>query len=201
MRTQVSPSTSDDYDEGGPEEPPSMRRSHPRLATTPTEPDQPEEPEAKREPPRVPRARAAAAPLRVLARRPALAPAVVGRPLDAAIVSLPIASAAATHVALHPEHYVFVGARTQLRKAPFEHPEDARAHTLLDVRPGFPLFRYLMDAAPPGRVSRPSSRVDDRVSGDPPEGASRASIGCRRRCVAKPGLDGELAYERISRAW
>lgn len=66
--------------------------------------------------------------------------------LDAAITSARLAEGAFDFATLHPESYRFVGAARLLAAHPCGRPEDAASHTLLDLDPGLPLFRYLRDA-------------------------------------------------------
>lgn len=63
--------------------------------------------------------------------------------IDALISSARLAGSAFDYITLHPEHYVFVGHR---RLAPLQYAAQAPAHTLLDISPDLPLFRYLLDA-------------------------------------------------------
>jgi len=67
---------------------------------------------------------------------------------DAAVTSARFAIPGVTHALLHPEHYVFVASPKLLKRKPLAGPSDAAAHTLLDVAPDLPLFRYLLDAVP-----------------------------------------------------
>jgi LysR family transcriptional regulator, glycine cleavage system transcriptional activator len=73
--------------------------------------------------------------------------------LDAAVLSARLTSARLRYATLHPEPYVFVSASPRLvgpvSPAPGPlGPEDAPAHTLLEVSRDLPLFRYLLDALP-----------------------------------------------------
>lgn len=49
-------------------------------------------------------------------------------------------------IRLHREDYVFVGAPDLLERIPLNKPEDATKHTLVEVAPDLPLFRYWRDA-------------------------------------------------------
>jgi LysR family transcriptional regulator, glycine cleavage system transcriptional activator len=66
------------------------------------------------------------------------------------VTSARLALADVRYAALHEERYVFVGARSLDRR--LAQPEDASHHTLLDVHPDLPLFRYFLDAAPTSAV-------------------------------------------------
>ncbi len=66
--------------------------------------------------------------------------------LDGAITSARLAEGAFDYATLHPETYAFVGSARLLETAPVRSPQDAQGHTLLDLDPGLPLFRYLRDA-------------------------------------------------------
>jgi DNA-binding transcriptional LysR family regulator len=65
--------------------------------------------------------------------------------IDAAITSTRFADPRLTALVLHEEEYVFVGARTLLRKTPLRRAEDALKHTLLDAGADLPLFRYFRE--------------------------------------------------------
>jgi DNA-binding transcriptional LysR family regulator len=67
--------------------------------------------------------------------------------IDCAITSTPFGDPKLDSFALHREDYVFVGAPRLLRSAPFRRFEDAPRHTVIDISPDLPLFRYLRDAA------------------------------------------------------
>jgi LysR family glycine cleavage system transcriptional activator len=66
--------------------------------------------------------------------------------IDAAITSTRFADPRLDALLLHEERYVFVGARSLLRRTPLRRPEDAAAHTLLDAGPDLPLFRYFRES-------------------------------------------------------
>ena len=62
--------------------------------------------------------------------------------VDAIITSVRLTESGLSYAALHPETYVLVGPpNTRFRR-----PEDASAHTLIDIDRSLPLFRYLLDA-------------------------------------------------------
>jgi LysR family transcriptional regulator, glycine cleavage system transcriptional activator len=65
--------------------------------------------------------------------------------LDGAITSSPIVGGALDYLVLHPEDYVFVGAKRLLEQNPIKVPGDALRHRLLDLTPDLPLFRYFLD--------------------------------------------------------
>ncbi len=67
--------------------------------------------------------------------------------IDAAVLSARITRPHLRYAALHQETYTFVGA------SPFSLADAPRA-TLCDVSPDTPLFRYLADALPDGRILR-----------------------------------------------
>jgi DNA-binding transcriptional LysR family regulator len=66
--------------------------------------------------------------------------------LDAVVFSARLTRPHLEYATLHPEAYVFVGAPG----AQLTHRGEASAHTLVDVSPDLPLFRYLLDAMPTG---------------------------------------------------
>src|SRR5207249_4751200 len=49
-------------------------------------------------------------------------------------------------IVLHDESYSLVAAPSLLRRAPLAEPQDARNHSLVDIAPGLPLFRYFVEA-------------------------------------------------------
>ena len=74
------------------------------------------------------------------------------REIDCAITSTRFNDPKLDSVRLHREDYVFVAARSLLRVHPLSRPEHALNHTLIDVGPEMPLFRYWRDA--PGGSDR-----------------------------------------------
>lgn len=72
--------------------------------------------------------------------------------IDCAVTSTPLADPKLDAVPLHREDYVFVGAKKLLASKPLSRAEHAEAHTLLDIDPSLPLFRYFRDA--PGGGNR-----------------------------------------------
>jgi LysR family glycine cleavage system transcriptional activator len=65
--------------------------------------------------------------------------------IDCAILSSRYDDPRLDAVTLHPERYVFVGQRALLRATPLAKADDARAHTLVDLNAGLPLYRYFRD--------------------------------------------------------
>ena len=65
--------------------------------------------------------------------------------LDGAVTSAPIVGGALDFQVLHPEAYVVVGSAAVLARRPVRGPEDVLTHTLLDLTPDLPLFRYFLD--------------------------------------------------------
>jgi LysR family glycine cleavage system transcriptional activator len=74
------------------------------------------------------------------------------REIDCAVTSTRLNDPKLDAVKLHREEYVFVGARSLLRRLPLTRVEHAAAHTLIDASPDLPLFRYWRDA--PGAGDR-----------------------------------------------
>ena len=66
--------------------------------------------------------------------------------IDCAVTSMRFEDPKLASVALHREDYVFVAAPGLLRAHPFNRPEHAEQHTLLDISSEQPLFRYWRDA-------------------------------------------------------
>ncbi|MEQ1505956.1 MAG: LysR family transcriptional regulator, partial [Myxococcota bacterium] len=65
--------------------------------------------------------------------------------LDAVLFSARLTSPRLQYATIHPETYVFVGATPDVTG-----PDAASGHTLVDISADLPLFRYLVDALPPG---------------------------------------------------
>lgn len=77
--------------------------------------------------------------------------------IDCAVTSARFTDPKIAEIRLHREDYAFVGAPSLLARTPLRRPEDAEAHTLLDISAELPLFRYLRDAGADlrfGRVAR-----------------------------------------------
>ncbi|MDP3275089.1 MAG: LysR family transcriptional regulator [Deltaproteobacteria bacterium] len=68
------------------------------------------------------------------------------REVDIAVTSTRLNDPRLDAVKLHPEEYIFVGAKALLKRTPLTRPEHAEKHTLIDVRSDLPLFRYWRDA-------------------------------------------------------
>jgi DNA-binding transcriptional LysR family regulator len=68
--------------------------------------------------------------------------------VDAIVTSAPVADVDWEAEVLHPESYVLVGAPDLLARRPLQRPEDAAAHTVLDVDGDLPLARYLVSVCP-----------------------------------------------------
>jgi DNA-binding transcriptional LysR family regulator len=49
-------------------------------------------------------------------------------------------------IVIHPETYSLVAAPSLLKRVPLAEPQDARNHSLIDIAPGLPLFRYFNEA-------------------------------------------------------
>ncbi|QDG53556.1 LysR family transcriptional regulator [Persicimonas caeni] len=63
--------------------------------------------------------------------------------VDCVVTSAPVAERKWHAEFLHPEEYVFVAAPDLLDKTPFDEPDHAREHVLLDIDRTLPLTRYL----------------------------------------------------------
>lgn len=66
--------------------------------------------------------------------------------VDGVITSARLNLSSINYGLLHEEHYVLVASPRSVRKTPLARPEDAARHTLLDITPDLPLFRYFLDA-------------------------------------------------------
>jgi LysR family glycine cleavage system transcriptional activator len=79
---------------------------------------------------------------------PTMMEALLRGQIDAVIGSMRLVSRKLQTMPLHEERYVFVGHPELLAESPIESLEDVSAHTLVDINPGLPLFRYFQDMAP-----------------------------------------------------
>jgi LysR family glycine cleavage system transcriptional activator len=77
---------------------------------------------------------------------PDLLAKVRSREIDCAVTSSRFNDPAMDSVRLHREDYALVGSRELLRQTPLRRAEEASSHTLIDVGPELPLFRYWRDA-------------------------------------------------------
>jgi LysR family glycine cleavage system transcriptional activator len=66
--------------------------------------------------------------------------------LDAVITSSRLSMGGLAYEVLHEEDYVFVGSAALLARTGLHRSADAATHTLLDVAPDLPLFRYFLEA-------------------------------------------------------
>jgi LysR family transcriptional regulator, glycine cleavage system transcriptional activator len=66
--------------------------------------------------------------------------------LDCVVTSTRLGSSDLSYAVLHDEDYVVVGVASAVKRHPLARPDDARHHTLIDVSPDLPLFRYFLDA-------------------------------------------------------
>ncbi len=66
--------------------------------------------------------------------------------LDALVTSARLTGGNLAYELLHTEDYVFVGGSGLVGRKPLARSADAAQHTLLDVAPDLPLFRYFLDA-------------------------------------------------------
>jgi DNA-binding transcriptional LysR family regulator len=66
--------------------------------------------------------------------------------LDCAVTSARFTSGELSYAKLHDEDYVFVAAAKSVRRHALARAEHAQRHTLIDVAPDLPLFRYFLDA-------------------------------------------------------
>lgn len=71
--------------------------------------------------------------------------------IDALITSARFSKSGVDVVVLHEERYALV-ASPQCLEAPLRGPRDAPAHTLLDLSPERPLWRYFLDGRPAGET-------------------------------------------------
>lgn len=81
------------------------------------------------------------------------------REVDCAVLSARYSDPALDAIPLHREDYLFVASRALLARSPLSKPEHAAAHTLVDVSPELPLFRYWREAAGPAGAAARFGRV------------------------------------------
>jgi DNA-binding transcriptional LysR family regulator len=72
--------------------------------------------------------------------------------LDCLVSSVRLAHPGLRYELLHQESYAMVASPRLLATTPLRSAADAGAHTLLDSLPDLPLFRYFLDARPPGEA-------------------------------------------------
>jgi LysR family glycine cleavage system transcriptional activator len=70
--------------------------------------------------------------------------------IDCAVSSVRLAGGNVRYELLYSEAYVLVGEPRLIAENSLRRSEDAHHHNLLDIHPDLPLFRYLLDARPPG---------------------------------------------------
>jgi DNA-binding transcriptional LysR family regulator len=66
--------------------------------------------------------------------------------IDCAVTSSRIVDPKLDGLRLHEERYVFVGGAALVRRLPLRNAAEAAKHTLLDITPELPLYRYFADA-------------------------------------------------------
>ena len=66
--------------------------------------------------------------------------------LDAAVTSARLTAGGLSYDKLHDEDYVFVASAKRVRRHALARAEHAQHHTLIDLAPDLPLFRYFLDA-------------------------------------------------------
>jgi LysR family transcriptional regulator, glycine cleavage system transcriptional activator len=72
--------------------------------------------------------------------------------IDCVISSVRLGNPGLHYELLHQEDYALVATPALLAARPLRTPEDAAQHTLLELHPDMPLFRYFIDARPPGEL-------------------------------------------------
>lgn len=70
--------------------------------------------------------------------------------IDCAVTSTPLGDPRLDAIQLHREDYVLVATPELLASNPLRSAEDAAKHTLLDISPDMPLFRYFRDSVAGG---------------------------------------------------
>jgi DNA-binding transcriptional LysR family regulator len=79
---------------------------------------------------------------------PALIEALQRTEIDCLITSARITAGGLSYARLHEERYAFVGSTKLLAQRPLTRREHAARHTLIELNPDLPLFRYFLDARP-----------------------------------------------------
>ena len=91
--------------------------------------------------------------------------------IDCAISSRRISEPEIEGVRIHREDYVFVSSKSRLDKWPFESPDDAQNHVIVDTETSLPLFHYV-------------SEVDDRIEASSFRGFRQmGTIAAIHQCV------------------
>lgn len=73
--------------------------------------------------------------------------------IDCAVTSARYDDPRLEAIVLHEETYSLVAAPSLLRRTPLDDAHDARAHSLVDIGPGLPLFRYFLEARSAPRLT------------------------------------------------
>jgi DNA-binding transcriptional LysR family regulator len=72
--------------------------------------------------------------------------------IDGVVSSVRLGNPGLSYELLHQEDYALVATPALLAHKPLRSSEDAAHHTLLEIHPDLPLFRYFLDARPPGEL-------------------------------------------------
>jgi DNA-binding transcriptional LysR family regulator len=116
--------------------------------------------------------------------------------IDCAVTSAHFTDAKLDSVRLHREDYVFVASSALLRSTPLSTAHHAPGHTLLDISPDLPLFRYWRDS--PGGGER--LRFGTQTSlGTIAAIRQRALDGAGVAVLPEYLVRGDLATRRLSR--
>jgi LysR family glycine cleavage system transcriptional activator len=121
--------------------------------------------------------------------------------LDCAVSSIRLGTPGLRYELLHQEEYLLVARPALLARTPLRTAADAPAHTLLDCLPDLPLFRYFLDARPPGEPwSFGAVRYLGTIAAVKYRVLEGAGVAVLPRYYASPELRSRLLREPFPRA-
>jgi LysR family transcriptional regulator, glycine cleavage system transcriptional activator len=118
--------------------------------------------------------------------------------LDCAVSSVRLGSPGLRYELLHLEDYALVARPALLAHTPLRTAADAPAHTLIDCLPDLPLFRYFLDARPPGEPwSFGAIRYLGTIAAVKYRALEGAGVAVLPRYFAAPELKAKLLREPL----
>jgi len=121
--------------------------------------------------------------------------------VDCAVSSIRLGTPGLRYELLHREDYALVASPGLLATTPLRGAADAAAHTLIDSLPDFPLFRYFLDAQPPGQTwTFRSTRFLGTIAAVKARVLEGAGVAVLPRYFAKPDCQARRLREPLPRA-
>jgi DNA-binding transcriptional LysR family regulator len=121
--------------------------------------------------------------------------------IDCVVSSVRLGSPGLRYELLHREEYVLVASPGLLARNPLRGAPDAATHTLIDCLPDLPLFRYFLDARPPGEAwSFGSIRYLGTIAAMKYRVLEGAGVAVLPRYFAAPELKVRLLREPLPKA-